>query len=709
MNKLIYGKNPLERIVGIEPNTDYTEVFILDESGFIKSKIIDTALWILSTKCLDPHFHTMQGYLDYKFIKTYKNIKAYFSDRRKYKNEEILSLWDLKEASLLYQGMTYYKGLKPADIPCLSFDIETTGIVKDHTSKILIISNTFRKNNQITRKMFTYDQYESQGEMLKAWCQWVQDIDPCIILGHNIYEFDIPYMNFIANREGIELTLGRSGEPIHVDDFPSKKRKAQNDFQEFYKVRVYGREVIDTLFLAWSYDAVNRKYDSYALKNIVKQENLEVQNRQFYDAGKIRINYKIPLEWEKIKLYAEFDADDALNIYDLMCPSLFYMTQAVSRSYQHMLESATGGQINNLMFRAYLQDNHSIPKISATTTYEGAISIGNPGIYSNVFKIDIASLYPNIIREYKVYDEQKDPKGYLLKLVETFTEERLRNKALAKEDKYYDDLQAAQKIFINSMYGFMGSSHNNFNYPKGAAYITETGRNILEHTMEWAKNKSFVIVNADTDSISFCKQNESEISQEEQTSLLNDINDTLPDLIKYEPDGYFKTVVVVKAKNYILWDGEKIKYKGSAIKATVKEPALKQFIKDIVDSMINKRNDYINVYNRYVKEILNIQDIHRWANRKTITPAVLKALRTNELKVKNAIEGTEYMEGDRAYFYYDANDELKLVENFNGDYNKDRLLEKLYKTTLSFNTIIPKGTFINYSLKRSKELLKEIA
>jgi DNA polymerase elongation subunit (family B) len=707
-NDLIHGKNPQGGVVGIEPTDSGTELFIQEPDGFVRSEIIETKLWMVSENCLDNHFHPMKGNLPYKFIKVYDNPAFYFNDRRKFKNESTFSIWDKKESMLTYEGITYFKGLKPEDLSVLSFDIETVGLNKDSTSKILIISNTFRNNKKIIRKMFTYDQYETQGDMLKSWCEWVMQIDPSIIVGHNIYDYDLPYMIHIAKMEGIELNLGRNGSAIEIDDFTISKRKAQNDFQEFKRIRIYGREVIDTLFLAWGYDGVAKKYESYGLKNIVKQEGLEIENRQFYDASQIRFKYKDPIEWEKIKKYAEFDADDSLNIYDLMCPYLFYMTQSVSRSYQHMLESATGGQINNMMVRAYLKDNHSLPKISPTVPYEGAISLGNPGIYSNVFKIDIASLYPNIILEYQVYDEIKDPKGVLLKLVETFTKERLHNKKLAKNDKYYDDLQGAQKIFINSMYGFMGSSHNIFNYPTGASYITETGRNILEHTMGWAKSKQFKLVNADTDSIAFCYQDESVIKENEQNQLVNEINDSLPDRIKYEPDGYYKTVVVVKAKNYILYDGKKIKYKGSAIKATVKEPALKEFIKEIIDSMLERKENYVEIYTKYVKEIMSIQDIKRWANRKTITSKVLNPERTNEQNVKDAIRSTEYTEGDRAYFYYDENDQLTLVENFKGGYNKKRLLEKLYKTTLSFETIIPKGTFVNYSLKKNQDLLKEI-
>lgn len=708
-NKLIYGKSDLEGVVGIEPTPEGTEIFIQEADGFVSSQVVETKLWMVADSCLDHHFHPLKGSLPYKWIKQYNSPRGYLSDRRKYKDQGTYSLWDLKESFMLHEGITYFRGLKPSDVSTLSFDIETVGLTHDWNSRILIISNTFRSKGKTIRKMFTYDEYDSQGELLKAWEAWVNEIDPTIILGHNIYLYDFPYMMYIADREGITLNLGRNGDPIHKDDWDSEKRKAQNDFQKYKKIRIYGREVIDTLFLAWAYDNVAKKYENYGLKNIVKQEGLEATDRQFYDASQIRFKYTDPVEWKKIKAYAEFDADDSLNIYDIMCPSLFYMTQSVSRSYQHMLESATGGQINNMMIRAYLQENLSLPKISPTTEYEGAISIGNPGIYSNVYKIDVASLYPNIILEYGVYDKEKDPEGVLLKLVDTFTTERIKNKKLAKKDKYYDDLQGAQKIFINSMYGFMGSAHNIFNYPIGASFITETGRNLLEFTMKWAEDKGFKLVNADTDSIAFCHHDESEITEAEQDALVKEINAELPERIQYEPDGYFTTVVVVKPKNYILFDGKKVKYKGSAIKATVKEPALKEFIKEIIDAMLNRTGQYLDIYNKYVKEIVDIKDIKRWASRKSITAAVLTSIRKNESRVKDAIKNTEYVEGDRTYFYYDAEDELRLAENFNGMYNKNRLLEKLYRTTKSFETIIPKDTFLNYSLKRNQDKLKEIS
>lgn len=704
-NALIYGKSDIERIVCIEPTDEGTEIFIENSDGFVTSQILPNEYWLLSDRCLDQYFNPLKGKLYYKWIKTYKSRKAFTGDRSRYKNEDIFSIWNSKESYMVREGLTYFKGLKPEDVSTLAFDIETTTLEHNTNAQILLISNTFFKLGKLERKLFAYDEYTDQGEMLQAWSEWVREKDPSILLGHNIVMFDLPYVQHIAKQFGVQLLLGRNDTSIEFDDYTSQFRKDATNFYEYHKAHIYGREIIDTLFLSYKYD-IGRKYETYALKNIIKQEDLEIKDRPFYDASKIRHNYKNLEEWIKIKNYSRQDADDALNLYWLMSPSYFYLTQSVARGFQHVIESATGGWINTIMNRAYLQQGHSIPKVSQSEHFEGAISFGESGLYSNVYKIDISSLYPNIMIQFEVYDKEKDPNAYFLELVKIFTDKRLEYKKLAKTDKYYDHLQAAFKIFANSCYGFLGSSFNNFNYKKGAAFITEQGRKILTFTIDWAKAKGFKIANGDTDSIAFCYPDFKEISENEQKALLKEINDQLPERIKYEPDGYFRRMIVLRAKNYILYDGQKITYKGSAVKATSKEKALQQFIKDLLQAMLDGDYDFVGIYNKYIKEIMDIKDIHRWATKKTITQKVLGSDRTNEKIVREAINGSEYVEGDKAYFFYKADGTLSLVENFSGNYDKDRLLSKLFETTSTFDTVIDRSIFLNYKLKKNKELLE---
>lgn len=709
-NKLLHGKDTTERVVSIEVKGNSAELFIEDDKG-VSSKFVKNKFWMLSPRPYDEveGWIRLNGNLHYKYGVQVDTEEEFFDLRDYLRHKDTYSVYDHKEALMIKDGITYFKGMKLKDVSVLSFDIESTGLEHNEESKVLLISNTFRRGDKIVKKLFAYDDYDSDADFFNAWCCWVRDVNPSVLVGHNIFSYDLPYMDFCCSNAGGSLSLGRDGSSIRFDDYVSRKRKDQTQDIHFKRCFIYGREVIDTLFLAINYDIATKKYESYGLKAIIKQEGLEKQNRTFYEAQKIRYNYKNPVEWAKIKDYCIDDSDDALALYDLMAPPFFYMTQNIPKPYQAVGYSASGSQINSIMCRSYLQEAHSLPKRSESEEFVGAISIGNPGIYSNVFKIDVASLYPSIMIHYEIYDKAKDPKAYFKELVSTFTTLRLEYKKLAKQDKYYDDLQSAYKIFINSCYGFLGASGLSFNSPVNAALVTEKGREILNKTIAWATNKGFQIVNADTDSISFCTSDQSDISTDTQSLLLKDVNSLFPERIRFEHDGVYKKIIVVKAKNYILWDGKKLKYKGSAIKASTKEPALKEFIQRLIDSILYDKNNYSDIYNEYVKEIFHIKDMKRWVTRKTITDKVLNAKRTNEQKVLDAIKNSEYSEGDRAYFYFREDGSLSLVEKFDGQYDKEKLLEKLFKTAKTFNTVLDMNQFPNYKLVRNKALLEKIA
>ena len=710
-DQLIYGKNNTQRIVAIEVVDPHVELYIQNEDGTITVKQEPNKYWLLANTPLSKEFATLKGNLHYKYGRQFLERTEFTKWRGIYtkQQKDIYSIWNPQEAIMVKDGYTLFKGMKTSDISVLSFDLETVGTALDLYSKILIIANTFRDSKGIvTRKMFTYDQYSNAAEMLMDWTKWVQDMNPTVICGHNINTFDLPYLQHIADLERIQLNLGRDGSPLHVDGRDSKFRRDGSQFINYKKCKIFGRHIVDTFFLSIKYD-VGRKYDNYKLKYIINYEGLEDANRQFYDAALIRNNYTIPEEWSKIKDYAEMDGDDALKLYDLMCPALFYTAQSIPKTYQVIAESASGSQINSLLVRSYLQTGHSIPKTTATKQFEGAISRGEPGIYRNVKKLDISSLYPSIMLQYEVYDKVKDPEANFLKFLQYFTTERLKNKKLGKTDKYFDDLQGSQKILINSGYGFMGAEGLNFNSPDQAEFITMKGREILEQAISWAETRGFIIVNCDTDSISYCKKEMTEITEAEQKEHQNSLNSLYPEKIRFEDDGYFKNVIVVKAKNYVLDDGKKLKIKGSSLKASVKCEALKQFIRDIIQTIIDDKHEYVKLYEQYVKEIVNLKDMTKWCVRKTITDKVLAGEQTAQQKILAAIQGSEdeIQDGDRVYVYYKSDGTMALLDKFDGDYNVDRLLQNLYDTALCFETIIDPKLFINYKLKKNKVLLEQ--
>lgn len=219
---------------------------------------------------------------------------------------------------------------------------------------------------------------------------------------------------------------------------------------------------------------------------------------------------------------------------------------------------------------------------------------------------------------------------------------------------------------------------------------------------------NFKVIACDTDSIFFKKSDGSVFLEDEIKFLNNELNSLMPKRIKWEMNGYFRKKITFRAKNYILFDGQTIKSKGSALRSSTREPAIKEFMNAIVDSIIYEKNDYQQVYNRYIKEAMNVTDIRRWVSKKTLTKAVYESERSNETKIKDAVEGTDHQPGDRVYLFFKEDETLCLAEQFDGNYDKIKLVKKLFEASKLFNTVLPKDTFINYALKKNKDLLLSV-
>lgn len=223
------------------------------------------------------------------------------------------------------------------------------------------------------------------------------------------------------------------------------------------------------------------------------------------------------------------------------------------------------------------------------------------------------------------------------------------------------------------------------------------------------KQHNFILVNCDTDSITVAKPDGSPFTDEEQTNLLIELNEQFPENINFADDGYYETLIVLKAKNYIMYDGKKISIKGSGLKSSKNEPAIKEFHMDIVNAMIEGRTNYTEIYNKYVKEILDVKDIKRWSSKKTLTQKVFGSPRANEEKIRNAIVGTEYVEGDKIHVFFKEDESLCLAERFDGDYSKDRLFNRLFSSSKLFSKVISiEDYFINYKNKKNKSKLLEM-
>lgn len=222
------------------------------------------------------------------------------------------------------------------------------------------------------------------------------------------------------------------------------------------------------------------------------------------------------------------------------------------------------------------------------------------------------------------------------------------------------------------------------------------------------KSHNFLLVGGDTDGLAFKKPDQSNFTQEERKALLAELNGLTDGLIHWEDDGVFPVQLVIKTKNYVLIDDKgKQKTKGSALKATTKEKALQGFLQEVIGLLLNDGEAMIySTYMRYAKDILTIADMATWCSKHTITKAVLEGKGTAQIRIREALKGVPVQEGDKRYLYFKTPTERCLLENFDGTYDANILLGKLYDTLCVFETVLDVKAYPNLTLKRNKHILE---
>lgn len=286
------------------------------------------------------------------------------------------------------------------------------------------------------------------------------------------------------------------------------------------------------------------------------------------------------------------------------------------------------------------------------------------------------------------------------------------------DEEFKRKIKLAILIKIQSNEMFKQELHNlrlplthYYNYG-GKIVEPKEGRWIIEYLESFKKQIKYKVVGADTDAVWFTKETEEPFNEEEIKEFIAKINTIFPENIKFDMDGYFPKFIILKTKNYIMYDGKNIKLKGSSLKSSTLEPALKSMLKEMIEALVfDRKHDLIDIYNKYIKDACNITDMKPWAKKISISTATIESERSNETRVIDALTRSNkpISEGDRHYIFFKTDKEMELCENFNGEYHLDAFLKKIYSTTERFETILPiKEMFPKYHNVGNKQALFEL-
>ena len=443
----------------------------------------------------------------------------------------------------------------------------------------------------------------------------MQRCDPDVIENHNLHGFDLPFLETRARKHGVSLALGR----MHHTQLQSRaaRRGARSRSDATRRVRFVapGRELIDTLDAVRRYDFSARDLPGHGLKAVAKHLGIAGPDRELIRGDLIHTIYRT--DPDRVRRYATSDVDEVAALAQMMGGAAFALARMAPRRYERLADAgAATGVIDPLLVRAYVRAGEALPAHAAGdgTEHTGAaLHLFATGVASRVVKADVASLYPSLMRAYRI-GPARDHLGALLALVDQLVEQRLAAKARAKLEPAgsaarftHEAMSAAMKLVINSAYGYLaaGEGLTRFADVHAANTVTRRGRETLGLMCRALAERGVTLLEADTDGVYFAVPEA--WAETDERRVVSEVAALLPPLVQLEYEGRYAAMLSHEPKNYALltYDGALI-LRGVAFRSSRAEPFGAQFLRRTIEQLL--RGDVAGIRATYLD---TLRALHR--------------------------------------------------------------------------------------------------
>ena len=603
-----------------------------------------------------------------------RRLRRRISHLRELGKETVLALAP-EEQYLVATGRTYFRDLSFDDLHRMQFDLETTGL-NPECDRIFMIAVRYPSGATETLEA-PIDGNAGEAALIRELIAKVTAVDPDVIENHNLHGFDLPFLAKRAQILGVPLALGRIGPPgLRV----RAARRGPTEDSEGRRIRYVapGRELIDTLDAVFRYDFATRELPNHGLKTVARHLGVAAADREQIRGDQV---YAVYLrDPERVRRYATADVNEVAGIARMLGGAAFALAQIAPRRYERLADAgAATGVIDPLLVRAYLRAGMALPAHQAGdgTSHTGAaLHLFAAGVAHRVVKADVASLYPSLMRAYRI-GPSRDHLGALLALVDRLVELRLAAKTNSRlappesPERYaHEAMSAAMKLVVNSAYGYLAAGGlTRFADVHAANEVTRRGRETLELMCRELANRGVTLLEADTDGVYFAVPEG--WTEADERRVVAEVAAMLPPRVHLEFEGRYAAMLSHEPKNYALlrYDGSLVMH-GVAFRSSRAEPFGEAFLRKAIAHLLvgevgAVRDAYWDALDRLRRREFPARDVSSRV-RLTKTPAEYLAVRETrrELPYEAMLASgrTSWNVGDRVRVYRKRNSGCGLLE-----------------------------------------------
>ena len=390
----------------------------------------------------------------------------------------------------------------------LSIDLETTLDAKLIFSAALVCGDVEEVHLVAKRAVRGAIVHPEEPALLFAVMERIRALDPDIIVGWNVIDFDLSVWMARCEAHGIPCNLGRTPDRVRIFDEQGRRGSS--------RIEVPGRMVLDGTPLVR--EAI--RLPDYRLQTVAEAllGRGKKIDHEAPDAGA-----EIQRMWrEDPEALVAYNLEDARLVPEILRhEGLLDLTEERSRLTGMQLDRVSGSVASfDLVYLPELRDRGYVapsvaPDRENVFVKGGALLDPVPGLHPRVAVMDFKSLYPSLIRTFQLDPlahalaaEDEDPieapngacfaregailPGILVRLMAS------RDKAKARGDRHADQ---AIKILMNSMFGVLGTPSCRFFDPDIANAITGFGQQILHWSRDAFEEAKVPVLYGDTDSL----------------------------------------------------------------------------------------------------------------------------------------------------------------------------------------------------------------